>query len=125
MPAWAVLVICSEAPSDQLAMHLVGAFPDLRDLGVAHQPLDAVVADIAVAAVHLHGLGGHAHGEVGGPQLGDRGLEAEIGRAAVDQIGDMVEPGLAHGELGREIGQHELVALELDDARPDCPRVFM
>ena len=28
---------------DQLAVHLVGAFPDLRDLGVAHQPLDAIV----------------------------------------------------------------------------------
>src|SRR5436309_1086710 len=37
---------------DHEALDLVGPLVDLRDLGIAHHPLDRVVADIAVAAEH-------------------------------------------------------------------------
>jgi hypothetical protein len=34
----------------------------------------------------------------------------------IDEIGDVPQPRLAHREIGREIGEQELYALELDDA---------
>src|SRR3546814_2256864 len=71
-------------PADQLAVDLVGALPDLGDLGVAHQPFDPVVTDVAVAAVQLHRLLRDAHREVGGAQLQHRGLDAEVGGAGLE-----------------------------------------
>ena len=41
--------------------------------------------------------------------------------AAVDQIGHMIEPRLAQGQLARQVGEQELVALELDDAPARLP----
>src|SRR5947209_8759590 len=68
-------LLSDEMATDELAMDLVGAFPDLRDLGVAHQALDAVVPAVAVAAVELHRLGGDAHREVGGAHLENRSFD--------------------------------------------------
>src|SRR5512135_93042 len=107
-----------EAAPDQLAMDLVGAFPDLCDLGVAHQALDAVVLAVAVAAVQLHRLGGDAHRQVRGAQLGDRSFDADVARARVDQARHVPQPGLALRELGGEVREQELDALEFDDAPP-------
>ena len=42
-------------------MHLVRALPDLRDLRIAHQPLDPVVLAVAIAAVKLYGVGRDPH----------------------------------------------------------------
>src|SRR5262245_32870990 len=78
-----------EAAAGGLALDLVGAFPDLRHLGVAHQPLDAILLAIAVAAVELHRLGRDAHSEVGGAHLQHRRLDAELARAAIDEPRDM------------------------------------
>src|SRR3954469_13586083 len=49
---------------DDHALDLVGALVDLRDLGVAHHPLDRVVVDVPVAAEDLHGVDGHRHRRV-------------------------------------------------------------
>ena len=63
-------------PAGQLAAHqverldAVRALVDLADPRVAHELLHAVLADVAVAAVHLHG-------EVGG-------LEAVVGEEGLD-----------------------------------------
>ena len=46
--------------ADHFALDLVGAFVDLRDLGVAHHLLDRIFLHVAVAAEDLHGVGGHA-----------------------------------------------------------------
>ena len=67
-------------------MDLVRTFPDLRDLGVAHQPFGPVVPAIAIAAVELDAFGGHLHGEIAGPQFRDRGLHAEIGVTAIHEF---------------------------------------
>src|SRR5207249_3955564 len=42
--------LAQELASDHHALDLVGALVDLRDLGVAHHPLERVVAAVAVAA---------------------------------------------------------------------------
>ena len=65
-----------QVAADDHPLDLVGALEDLGDLGVAEQPLDGVVTGVAVAAEHLHGVGGHPHRGVGGGQLGDAGLPA-------------------------------------------------
>ena len=107
-----------KAAADQLAVDLVGAFPDLRDLGVAHQALDPVLLDVAVAAMQLHRLGRDAHRQIGGAQLQHRRLDTDIALPGIDQPRDMPQPSLAHRQLGRQIGEQELDALELDDAPP-------
>src|ERR1700733_13568250 len=77
------LLSLDEAAADELAMDLVGAFPDLRDLGVAEQALDAMVLAIAGAAEELHRIGGDTHRHVRGAQLQKRGLDREVLRAAI------------------------------------------
>src|ERR1019366_1149805 len=95
-------------------MHLIGSFPDLGDFCIAHQTLHTVIADIAVATVHLHCLGRHAHGQIAGPQLGYRCLYTKTSRAVGDETGDIIEPRLSHSQLGREVRDKELVGLEID-----------
>src|ERR1700687_3137623 len=85
---------CDKTPADQLTVDLVGAFPDLGDFCVAHQALDAKIAAVTVAAVHLHRLRGDSHRKVGGAQLEHGGFQAELAGAAVDQRGDVIEPSL-------------------------------
>src|SRR5713101_486091 len=106
----------NKAAADQLAMDLVGALPDLGDLGVAEQPLDPVILDVAIAAMELHRLGGDAHREIGGAHFQHRGFDGDVGGAAVDEAGDMPEPRLAHRQIGRHVRQEELDALEFNDA---------
>ena len=86
------------------------------DLGVAEQALDAEILAIAVAAEELHRVGRDAHREVGGAQLEDRGLDREIRGAAIDEPPDMPQPRLGQRQVGGHVGEHELDALELDDA---------
>src|SRR5436853_1290400 len=47
---------------------------DLRDLGVTEVALDLGLANEAVAAMHLHGVGGHLHRRLGREELGHRRL---------------------------------------------------
>src|SRR6476646_1670128 len=65
----------------RLAQHLAGdhepldllrALVDLRDLGVAHEALDRVLLDVAVAAEDLHRVGRHGHGDVAALELRHR-----------------------------------------------------
>src|SRR5688500_10640715 len=59
-----------DLPGDHEPLDLGGPLVELHDLGVAHQLLDRVVLDEAVAAVYLHGVGGDLHGRVGSEALG-------------------------------------------------------
>ncbi len=114
---------CNEAAPDQLPVDLVRAFPDLGDLRVAHQALDTIILAVAVAAVKLHRIGRDAHREIRCAHLEHRRLDAEIGGARVDHARDVPQPRFAHCEIGRHVGEHELDALELDDAcGPDWRR---
>src|SRR5215210_8964354 len=64
---------------DHEALDLRGALVELHDLRVAHQLLDGVVLDEAVAAVDLHGVRGDLHRGVRREALGVRGLERVAG----------------------------------------------
>src|SRR5690606_27258136 len=54
-----------QLPGDDQALDLVGALEDLGHLGLAHEPLDREVLGVAVAAEHLHRVGGDLHRRVG------------------------------------------------------------
>src|SRR5438128_7662766 len=84
-----------EAAADKLPVNLVRAFPDLRDLGVAHQALDAIVLAVSIAAMKLHGIGRNAHCEIRRAHLQHRRFDAEFCRAAVDEPRDMPQPSFA------------------------------
>src|SRR3954454_5460873 len=76
---------------DDEALDLVRALVDLRDLGVAHHPLDRVLVHVAVAAEHLDRLDGHGHRGVGGEQLRHRRPLAQAGLVAVRHRACFVE----------------------------------
>src|SRR4051794_34936721 len=69
---------------DHEPLDLRRALVELHDLRVAHELLDRVVLDEAVAAVDLDGVGGDLHRAVGGEALGVRGLE-RVALALVQQ----------------------------------------
>src|SRR6476469_6209282 len=60
---------------DDQALDLGRALVQLHDLRVAHQLLDGVLLDEAIAAVDLHGVRGDLHRRVGGEALRLRGGE--------------------------------------------------
>src|SRR6266567_5070714 len=66
------------------ALDLRRAFVDLEQLRVAHQLLDRVLLDVAVASEHLHGVGRHLHRSVCAEPLRERGMERRA-LALVDQ----------------------------------------
>ena len=99
---------------DHHPLDLVGALEDLGHLGVAEEPLDGVLARVAVAAEHLHGVGRHPHRGVGGGQLGDAGLAGERPAGVLEpRRVEVRRPGPLH--LGRHVGEQELQPLELAD----------
>src|SRR5690242_19403635 len=69
---------------DDQALDLRGALVELHDLRVAHELLDLVLLDEAVAAEDLHRVGGDLHRGVGGEALGVRGLD-RVALALVEQ----------------------------------------
>src|SRR5436309_9978434 len=60
---------------DHEPLDLTGALVDLEQLGVAHQLLDRVLLDVAVAAEDLHRVGRHLHRGVGGEALRERRVQ--------------------------------------------------
>ena len=103
-----------QTPRDDQSLNLVGALEDLGDLGLAHVPLDAVVAGVADAAEHLHGVGGDLHRGVGGDQLGDAGL-CRVRQAGVAAAGGVEVGGAGADHRGGHVGQQEAEALMVDD----------
>src|ERR687895_746788 len=68
---------------DDQALDLRGALVDLEQLGVAHELLDRVLLDVAVAAEHLDRVGRDLHGRVGGEALGEGRVERRAAAVAV------------------------------------------
>src|SRR5438094_349129 len=68
---------------DHNALNLVRALIDLRNLGVAHHPLDRVVADVPVSPEQLHAIRGHPHGHIRGEQLCHGRDLRQVGRLGV------------------------------------------
>src|SRR3954452_4999793 len=100
---------------DHEALDLVGALVDLRDLRVAHHPLDGVLVHVAVAAEHLDGLDRDRHRGVRGEQLGHRRPLAQPALVAVRHRARLVEQFAGGRRPGLHVGELELDALEVVD----------
>ena len=100
-----------ELPRDDQALDLARALVDLQELGVAHQLLDRVVPDVAVAAEDLDRVDGRLHGAVRAVDLGVAGHD-RIADAGVQVPGGLlVEQARGFDADGhvREHGLHHLV----------------
>ena len=81
---------CAELAADQVeGLDAVGALVDLGDARVADVLLDAGLADVAVAAEHLHGEVGGGEAVVGEEGLDDRRHQRDeiVGRLPLGRIG--------------------------------------
>src|SRR6476619_975508 len=78
---------------DHESLDLLRSLVDLRDLRVAHEALDRVLLDVAVAAEDLHRVDRHRHGDVPALELRHRrGLrELRVVGAVVDHAPEAVE----------------------------------
>src|SRR3954465_11711308 len=102
---------------DHEPLDLVRALVDLRDLRVAHHPLDGILLDVAVAAEDLHRVGRDLHRHVGAVELRHRGDLRQLlpVGALVDQLAALVEQPASCLALGLHVGQHPGDQLVLDD----------
>src|SRR5438105_39494 len=110
-------VLLQHLAGDHEPLDLVRALVDLRDLGVAHHPLDGVLLDVAVAAEDLHRVGRHLHRDVRAEQLCHRGDLRQLRpvRALVDQLPALVEQAARRFALRLHVGQHRRDELVLRD----------
>src|SRR5262249_18220335 len=68
--------VLQERPADDQPLDLGRSLVDLRDLGVPEEPLDRILLHVPVAAVNLDRVRRHAHGGLGGEELGHRRRQA-------------------------------------------------
>src|SRR6476646_4136732 len=89
------------------ALDLRRAFVNLEQLRVAHQLLDWVLLDVAVAAEDLHRIGRHLHCRVGGEALRERRVERGLAAVAlVEHPRGLPREQPRRLDLGRHVGDH-------------------
>src|SRR5829696_6916215 len=94
-------------PCDHEPLNLRGPLVDLEQLGVAHELLDRILLDVAVAAEDLDCVGGHLHRRVRGEALRERRLQRRA-LALVEEprrLPDQQPRGL---DLGGHVGDEEV-----------------
>src|SRR5512133_629864 len=98
-------------------LDLVRALVDLRDLRVAHHPLNGVLLHVAVAAEDLDGVGGHVHRDVGAVELRHGRDLRELGRvdAVVDHLAALVENSAGRLAFRLHVGERRRDQLVLRD----------
>src|SRR5262245_52028454 len=104
----------TEMASDDHALHLIGALPDLEDLLVAIEPGDRGLLHVPEAAVDLQCRPRHACRELAGAVLRHRRLACQVATRLLQPGGPVDErpPGL---DLGGHVRELELHRLELRD----------
>ena len=122
-------IVLAHLAADQVErLDAVGAFVDLRDPGIAHVLLHAVLADVAVAAEDLHAEIGDIEPRVGAHGLHDRGeqLHQIVRRLAFFRrrrmAGDVLVDRHPHGQgahaFGHRLhGQQVLAHIRVHDQR--------
>ena len=97
---------------DHEPLDLRGALVDLEQLRVAHELLDRVLLDVAVAAEHLDGVGRDLHRRVGGEALRERRVERRLPPVpVVEHPGRLPRQEPCRLDLGRHVGDQEVDAL--------------
>ena len=109
------------APSISLARHdqphdFVGPFQDLVHAQIAHDLLDAVFAEVAVAAMQLQRLVGDLEADVGAKTLGHRAQHGGVRILAVERCGGTPDKSPRRLQFGRHVGEAELQRLEFVEA---------
>src|SRR6476661_2243304 len=106
--------------ADQHAADLAGAGADLVQLGVAPQPAQRVVVDVAVAAEHLDALAGHPRRLLGAPQDHRGAVLAHLAHVLAAERVEVLAHRVAEGACGLQHGVHvgdlALDQLEFADA---------
>src|SRR5258705_4342543 len=97
-------------PGDHQALDLRSALVDLEQLRIAHQLLDRVLLDVAVAAEDLDGIGRDLHRRVGCEALRVRRLQRRA-LALVEQPRGLPGEQPRRLDLGRHVGDEEVDAL--------------
>src|SRR5262245_48157962 len=110
-------VLLQHLPRDHEALDLVRALVDLRDLRVAHHPLDGVFLHVAVPAEDLDGVGRDFHRHVRAVELRHRGdlRQLVVRRVLVDHLPDLVEEPASRLALRLHVGEHAGDQLVLGD----------
>ena len=113
-----------ESAGDNHAHDLVGAFENLMHAQIAHDLLEAVIGEIAVAAVHLQRLVGDIEAGVGDEALGHGAEPRRVRRFGVERRGGAPQKSAADFELGRHVGEAKLQRLKFERAfvRRPCAR---
>src|SRR5438094_5306228 len=97
---------------DHEPLDLRGALVDLEQLRVAHELLDRVLLDVAVAAEDLHRVGRDLHGGVGREAFGEGGVQRRLACVAlVEHPGRLPRQQPRRLDLRRHVGDHEADAL--------------
>src|SRR6266446_8055326 len=81
----------SETSGDDEPLYLLRSFIELRDLCVAHHPLDRELIDIAVPTQDLDGVGRHPHGVVTGDEFTHRRPAGRVARSRLDLRAGLVQ----------------------------------
>src|ERR1700710_1750890 len=101
---------------DHHALDLIGAFEDLRQLGVAHHALDRIIHGVAVTAEDLDGVRRHLHRHVAADAFGHAGEHVEaLPVSGVAGPRAFIDEGARRLDLHRHVREHELHALEFRD----------
>src|SRR5215207_2363987 len=97
-------------PCDHEPLNLRGPLVDLEQLGVAHELLDRILLDVAVAAEDLDCVGGHLHRRVRGEALRERRLQRRA-LALVEEPRRLPDEQARRFDLGSHVGDQEVDAL--------------
>lgn len=113
-----------EGAADDEPLDLIGAFENLKDLGVADPLFDGVVAHVALAAEDLDGVDSDLHGDIGGVALRHGAFGLEVGDVGAGHPGGAPDHEAGGIDGHGHIGQHEGDALVLDDRAAELDAGF-
>ena len=106
--------LAADGAHDVQRVDVARALPDGVERGLAVEPGQAVLLDVAVAAEALQGLGHHRRGALADPELAERDAEpGEVGLARVERVREPHREdggGLGlQGKVGEHVAHQRLV----------------
>src|SRR5439155_3668479 len=90
-PSRGLSVPIEQGPGDDEPLDLLRSFVELRDLRVAHHPLDGELVDVAVPTEHLNRVGRDAHRRVPGDEFTQGRPAARVAGTGLDLRARLVQ----------------------------------
>src|SRR5436190_14407773 len=113
--------LADECPRHNHSHDLIGSFQDLMDPQIAHDLLDPVFRQIAVAAMQLERLISDIKADVGDEALGHGAELCRVGGLGIERARGSPKKCAGSFELGRHVGQTKLQSLEIGQHLPEGP----